>query len=46
MSLRSNNIMLSHQGIIKIADPYTTGALSNYDTLLNKRNTPHIYLSP
>jgi hypothetical protein len=39
-------ILLSHEGIIKISDPFTIGCTANYDTLLNKRGTPHIYLSP
>jgi hypothetical protein len=39
-------IFLSQEGLIKISDPFTTGYQTNYDTLLNKRNTRHIYLSP
>jgi hypothetical protein len=29
-----------------VSDPYCTGRQTNYETLLNKRHTPHIYLSP
>lgn len=29
-----------------VSDPYCTGLQTNYEALLNKRNTPHIYLSP
>lgn len=29
-----------------MADPYCTSQPSNYEVLLTKRNTPHIYLSP
>ena len=39
-------IFLSHEGFIKISDPFTTGCQTNYETLLNKRGAKHIYLSP
>jgi serine/threonine protein kinase len=45
-ALRSSTILISHDGIIQIYDPITTGAPTNYDNLLNHRSTPHIYLSP
>jgi len=45
-SLRSNSILISQEGVIKIYDPITTGCQSNYDTLISKRSTPHIYMSP
>jgi hypothetical protein len=45
-ALRSNTILISQEGIIKIYDPIATGCQNNYDTLIAKRNTPHIYLSP
>lgn len=45
-ALKSSSILISHDGIIQIYDPITTGSLPNYDKLLNYRSTPHIYLSP
>jgi len=45
-SLKSNNILLSREGIIKVSDPFATGQPSNYDGALTKRNTLHAYLSP
>lgn len=39
-------VLLDVNGIIKVSDPYTTGTVSNYDVLLNKRSTLHLYLSP
>lgn len=44
--MRSNTILISSEGIIKVYDPITTGCQNNYDTLIAKRSTPHIYLSP
>ncbi len=31
---------------MRIFDPIATGCQSNYDALLTRRNTPHLYLSP
>lgn len=45
-ALRSSTILISQEGIIKIFDPIATGCQNNYDTLIGKRSTPHIYLSP
>lgn len=38
--------MLTNDGLIKVADPYCVSQPTNYEQLLTKRNTPHIYLSP
>jgi serine/threonine protein kinase len=45
-SLRSDSILISQDGVVKIYDPICTGAPTNYDALIAKRTTPHIYLSP
>jgi hypothetical protein len=45
-SLRSDMILISHEGIIKIFDPIANGCQNNYELLLSNRGTPHIYLSP
>ncbi len=45
-ALRSNTVLISSEGIIKVYDLIATGAQNNYDTLISKRSTPHIYLSP
>lgn len=45
-SLKSKNILLSREGIIKVSDPSAIGQPSNYDAALTKRGTEHIYLSP
>ena len=45
-ALKSSSILLSQEGIIKISDPFAIGATPNYDTAINKRSTPHLYLSP
>jgi serine/threonine protein kinase len=45
-ALRSDTILLAAEGSILVADPYCTSEQTNYETLLNKRNTQHIYLSP
>lgn len=50
-ALRSNNILLSREGVIKIADPFGIGQTPNYDTVYSKRSniassSSHIYLSP
>lgn len=45
-SLRSNSILISKEGVVKVYDPVATGSQTNYDTLLTRRSTPHIYLSP
>jgi serine/threonine protein kinase len=44
--LKSSNILLSREGIIKISDPFAIGQQSNYDAALTKRSTLHAYLSP
>lgn len=45
-SLRSSSILISKEGVVKVYDPVATGCQTNYDTLLTRRSTPHIYLSP
>ena len=45
-ALRSGNILISQEGVIKVFDPIVTGCQTNYDTLIAKRSTPHVYLSP
>lgn len=45
-SLKSAAILISPDGIVKLYDPITVGAVSNYETLLTHRSTPHLYLSP
>ena len=45
-ALRSGSILISPDGIIKIYDPIATGASTNYDLLLTRRTSPHIYISP
>mgnify|MGYP000913189202 FL=1 len=45
-SLRSSTILISQEGVIKVYDPLATGCQTNYDALIAKRNTPHLYLSP
>ena len=45
-SLSSSAILLSREGVIRVYDPISTGVQTNYDSLLTKRDTPHVYLSP
>ena len=45
-ALKSSSILISQEGVIKVFDRISTGLQSNYDTLIGKRSTPHIYLSP
>lgn len=45
-ALKSNNIILSHEGIIKVADPFVMNLPSNYQSLLTKRSSKQIYPSP
>ena len=45
-ALKSKNILLSKEGVIKVSDPYATGQHSNYEKALNKRSTLHLYLPP
>ena len=46
MCLSSESILVDSNGVIKIADPFCAEELPNYDKLLNRRNSEHIYLSP
>jgi len=45
-ALKSSHVLINQDGVIRIFDPIATGCQSNYDTLIAKRSTPHIYLSP
>lgn len=45
-ALKSNNILLSREGVIKISDPFALGQHSNYENALTKRQSKHAYLSP
>lgn len=44
--LKSSEVFISSDGIIKIKDPITTGTLPNLEVLMRDRNSPHLYISP
>jgi len=45
-NLSSQSILASPDGTYKLYDPQLISNQSNYDTLLAKRGTTHLYLSP
>lgn len=45
-ALKSAALLITSDGIIKLYDPITIGAASNYEILLTHRSSPHLYLSP
>lgn len=45
-AVRSSEIFIENTGLIKVADPYVTGALSNWEAVTSRAKLSHIYLSP
>lgn len=45
-AVRSSQIFVENTGLIKIADPYISGTVSNWEVMANRGKIGHIYLSP
>ena len=44
--LKSDSILLSPEGVVKVCDPFATAQQSNYEKAFLNRKTPHLYLPP